>query len=74
MELKRLNHTVEGVDDKLDKMKEDFDDKIERMKEDHITPLKVEIAMLKVKSGMWGLVGGAIPVILMVLIELLKGS
>ena len=60
-ELKRLNDNLANVDDKID-----------RIKDDHISPLKVEIAMLQVKSGLWGLLGGAIPVILMVLVELLK--
>ena len=29
---------------------------------DDISKLKVEIAVLRVKSGVWGLIGGAIPV------------
>ena len=60
-ELQRLNTNLTSLDDKLS-----------AIKDDHITPLKVEIAMLQVKSGMWDMIGGAIPVILMVLIEVLK--
>jgi hypothetical protein len=60
-ELKRLNDNLANLDDKID-----------TIKDGHISPLKIEIAMLKVKSGIWGLIGGAIPVILMVLVELLK--
>lgn len=60
-ELKRLNENISGLEDKIDRIKADL-----------IAPLHVEIAMLKVKSGIWGLIGGAIPVILMVLAEILK--
>src|SRR6266851_4309780 len=44
-----IGREVEGVDRKLDALKD-----IE------ISNIKVEIAMLKVKSGLWGLVGGAL--------------
>lgn len=72
MELKRLNRTVQAVDEKIDNKIDSLDSKINDIKDNVITPLKVELAMLKVKSGVWGLVGGAIPVILLVLVEILK--
>lgn len=62
-ELKRLNDTIQAVDDKIDKLKDE-----------QVSPLKIELAMLKVKSGFWGMIGGAIPVILMVLVEILKSK
>jgi hypothetical protein len=31
---------------------------------DQITVVRIEIAKLKVKSGMWGLLGGLIPVVI----------
>ena len=62
-ELRRLNDSLAVVDDKIDKIKDE-----------HISPVKVEIAMLKVKAGVWGLIGGAIPVVMMVLLELLKSK
>jgi hypothetical protein len=34
-----------------------------------ITKIKVEIATLKVKSGLWGLVSGAIPVIMFIVLK-----
>lgn len=37
-----------------------------------LTDIKVELGMLKVKAGVWGLVGGAIPAIAAVLLVLLK--
>lgn len=37
-----------------------------------IKTISVEIAMLKVKSGVWGLLGGLIPVLIMVLVESIK--
>jgi hypothetical protein len=39
--------------------------------QDQITKVREDIAGLKVKSGIWGLIGGAIPVIATVLIYLL---
>ena len=60
-ELKRLNNNLAQVENKID-----------LIKDEQITPLKVEIAMLKIKASIFGLVGGAIPVVLMVLIEILK--
>ena len=60
-ELKRLNNNLAQVENKID-----------LIKDGQITPLKVEIAMLKIKASIFGLVGGAIPVVLMVLIEILK--
>lgn len=38
-----------------------LNDGLERI-EKEITDLKVAIAMLQVKAGVWGLIGGAIPV------------
>ena len=70
--LKRLSSAIEAVDEKIDLKIDNLDNKINDLKDNIITPIKVEIAMLKVKSGVWGLIGGAIPVILMFLSELLK--
>lgn len=36
------------------------------------TQMKVDIAMLQVKAGVWGIIGGAIPVLLMLLVSWLK--
>lgn len=36
-----------------------------------MSDLQVEIATLKVKSGVWGLMGGLIPVLVLVVLELL---
>jgi len=35
--------------------------------------LRVEVAMLKVKSGIWGVIGGSIPVVVMLILWYLKG-
>lgn len=37
-----------------------------------LTDIKVEIGMLKVKAGVWGLVGGAIPAIVALLLVVVK--
>ncbi len=40
--------------------------------EKQVTKIHIEIATLKVKSGVWGLVGGAIPVVLGVAYVILR--
>lgn len=37
-----------------------------------LTNIRVDIGMLKVKSGLWGLIGGFIPVAIAVILNLLK--
>lgn len=39
--------------------------------EDHLSRLEIEIATLKVKAGAWGLMGGLVPVLLALGIELI---
>lgn len=39
---------------------------------DCISSLKVDVALLKIKAGIWGLIGGAIPVCTALLIWLLR--
>lgn len=47
---------------------ERMNDNIEQLK-DSMTDVKVDVAMLQVKSGVWGLIGGLVPVIIMILVE-----
>jgi hypothetical protein len=47
--------------ERLAKRIEDLDSKIDRFRGDDIASLKVEVAMLKVKAGMWGALAGAVP-------------
>jgi hypothetical protein len=37
-----------------------------------LTKIQVDIGMLKVKAGMWGVIGGCIPVIVMLAISFLN--
>jgi len=39
----------------------------------NVTEIKVEIATLKVKSGLWGAAAGTIPVVIAIAIALIKG-
>ena len=39
--------------------------------DDAMTSIKVEIAMLKVKSGVWGAIGGLIPVLIYIAFKIL---
>jgi hypothetical protein len=40
--------------------------------QEEISLVKIEIAMLKVKAGVWGLVAGAIPVAIGIVLQILK--
>lgn len=40
--------------------------------EDKVDLLNIEIAKLKVKSGIWGILGGSVPVVLALTIYLIK--
>ena len=71
-ELKRLHTTLEALDEKIDKVKDALDDKVNKIKDEQISELKVEIAQLKIKSSLWGAAGGAIPVLILLVIEILK--
>lgn len=46
-ELRRINQSLGELDAKID-----------RLRTDEISKLKVDVAMLQVKSGMWGALGG----------------
>lgn len=50
---------------------ERFDKSINNMS-DKIENLHIDVSALKIKAGVWGLVGGLIPALIMVLIVLLK--
>ena len=50
-----------------------LDESYQRISDD-ITLIKVEIAQLKVKSGMWGAIGACIPIGIGILIYLLKSQ
>jgi len=58
LELQRLAKAQEDT-------KDDFAKAQEALKEE-ITKIKINIAMLQIKSGIWGAIGGAIPVSILV--------
>ena len=71
-ELHRLNDQYSDIEDHIDNMNKTFSEKTDSLKDGFhrsMQELHVEIAMLKVKSGVWGLMGGLIPVLLTILIE-----
>lgn len=51
----------------------DAQEKNQEKSEACFSELKVEIARLKVQSGVWGLMGGAIPVAIGLLVYFIKG-
>ena len=48
--------------------------KIDLLKDNDITDMKVELATLKVKAGVFGLVGGLIPVLIAISLQYLRSA
>ncbi len=78
-ELQRLHGTIENLEDKIEVVRDDFSRKVETLKDEftknfneELRKIQVDIAMLQVKSGVWGLVGGLIPILIYVAMELLR--
>lgn len=62
-ELKRLNSSYEGIVGTMS-----------NIRANDLTKIKTEISALKVKSGIWGLMGGMIPAIIAIIIWFLSQS
>ncbi len=58
------NYILKAIDKSTDNQKEIY------KQLDHI---RVEIAQLKVKAGIWGLIGGVVPVAVMLGVWILRG-
>ena len=58
--------------DKMQQQNRDMDTKIEDLR-DQITTLREDTAGLKVRAGIWGVVSGAIPVLLAIIVRNFKG-
>lgn len=65
-ELERLNDCYIAVDNSLD-------NKIEKVNKS-INGLRVDIARLKVKSGIWGAIGAAIPILITLAIMAIRSQ
>jgi hypothetical protein len=55
-------------------MQLETDTKCLRELKEEITKLRVEVGQLKVKSGVWGLIGGAVPVAVGLVVWLIKSK
>ena len=60
-ELSRLNVSMQLLNTKLD-----------TFRQEDITDMRVQIAMLQVKAGVWGLVAGLIPALAVLVIQLVR--
>lgn len=61
---------------RLDKLDQDLvgvRTEISKLRDDEISKLKIELAMLKVKSGVWGAAAGFLPAALVVIYLVLSG-
>ena len=77
IELERLNTFTETITTRLQENRTELDGKLSQLRSElqasisgvreginkDVNDLRVEIAMLKVKAGVWGAVGAAIPII-----------
>lgn len=84
LELERLDSNGETASKHIAENRDMFDDKITQVRQDiqtvsdlnrdrvyhDINELKVELAMLKVRAGLWGAVGAAIPILITIAISL----
>lgn len=61
IEIERIRKDIEKIDAKID-----------ALKDGDISDMKIEIAMLQVKAGVWGLLGGLIPVGVAIIVQLLR--
>ena len=41
---------------------------------DRLTEVRIEIAKLKIKAGIWGLIGGAVPILILIGIYFFVGE
>ena len=75
-ELHRLNENFEVLNAKIDKNKEDQALQFVQLKDEHISPLRTEVAVVKtelrVKSSIWGLLGGIIPTAILLIVYFLQ--
>ena len=65
---------VLGRLDALDKKVEMLADDIHEMQREDINALKIEVAMLKVKAGIWGAAAGLLPAALFVGYQIIGGG
>ena len=61
---------LDTLDNKVEQLGED----IHEMQRDDINALKIEVAMLKVKAGIWGAAAGLLPAALFVGYQLLGSA
>lgn len=73
--LTRLENSVNNLAEEIKQLREENHDRLDEAKADFNAKLgvmQVNIAMLQVKAGVWGLIGGAIPVVIAILVEMLR--
>lgn len=63
-ELVRLNAKNDSIDRSIDMLREELQEELSRM--------NVELVTLKLKSGLWGMVAGLIPVTIALAMKLIK--
>lgn len=86
LELERLNNSFSMLYDKVQKQNNDNELRISTLRQEiqnnitantaslskDINNLQIEVAMLKLKSGLWGAMGAAIPILVAIIIYLVN--
>jgi hypothetical protein len=75
LELQRdIDHRVEALDDRMDNRISGVQARINELQTAEIGDLKTEVALLKLKAGVWGAVAGMLPATVLILYQQATGS
>jgi hypothetical protein len=73
-ELDRLHDGQSALSVKIDTLRLDMQTRLSLIREEDISKVRVDVAMLKIKSGLWGGLAGLIPAILALLYFVLSAK
>ena len=68
----KVGEVKDSIDMRINCLKDEIKDDIDSMFKEEIVPMKTAIDGLKIKSGVWGAMAGAVPILLVIAIILIK--
>lgn len=75
LEMQRdIDHRVEALDDRMDSRINAVQSRINELQSAEIGELKTEVALLKLKAGVWGAVAGMLPATVLILYQQATGA
>jgi len=69
-ELERLDRDMTALSKQMEDNHRELSGDIHNMRSKEISDMKVEIALLKMKAGVWGLLGAAIPIAIAIILKI----